>query len=206
MASCISLFVWIAIFDTNLFWCALQRVLGPSGGFWISLDTNQVLSTGLRMSLLIKSGSLENYSAIGLKVVSIMFVLELAKPRDYSKKGKKITLTQLQDDKALYLTNNLFGLNWVYFSWQYLLLDFYWGLVHAYELCQQWLRALKKITKTTVKKYPGTTLGKLRLRNGGWKVLLPLLLTLFKHRYMYRKGPFGRCQLYLHLNDLIVDR
>lgn len=90
VASCLTFCVWIAIFNTNFFWCALQRVLGPNWKVWISLDINQFLSTGLRMrSLTVESGSLENYTTIGLKVVSTVFVLEQAKPHDYSKKKKQ---------------------------------------------------------------------------------------------------------------------
>lgn len=39
-----------------------------------------------------------------------MLVFKLAKPIDYSKKEKKINLTHLQNDKALYLFNKLITL------------------------------------------------------------------------------------------------
>lgn len=52
-------------------------------------------------SLTFESSSLENYTTIGLKILTAMFELKLAKPHGYSKKK----FTQLQDDKALYLFN-----------------------------------------------------------------------------------------------------
>lgn len=47
-----------------------------------------------------------------------MFVLKLENPHDYSKKGKKILiLPNYRMIKCfIYLTNNHFGLDWVFFS------------------------------------------------------------------------------------------
>lgn len=56
-----------------------------------------------------ESGSL-TWNIYWIKILDTMLVFKLAKPIDYSKKEKKINLTHLQNDKALYLFNKLITL------------------------------------------------------------------------------------------------